>query len=46
MNTNIDDLLNSIGYSFKDEKLLITALTHKSYEVNKTESGDINNERI
>ncbi|MBR2213200.1 MAG: ribonuclease III [Eubacterium sp.] len=46
MNTNIDDLLNSIGYSFKDEKLLITALTHKSYEVNKTESGDVNNERM
>lgn len=46
MNTNIDDLLNSIGYSFKDEKLLITALTHKSYEVSKTESGDVNNERM
>lgn len=46
MNTNIDDLLNSIGYSFKDEKLLITALTHKSYEVNKTEAGDVNNERM
>ncbi len=46
MNTNIDDLLNSISYSFKDEKLLITALTHKSYEVNKTESGDVNNERM
>lgn len=46
MNTNIDDLLNSIGYSFKDEKLLITALTHKSYEVNKTKAGDVNNERM
>lgn len=45
MNTNIDDLLNSIGYSFKDEKLLVTALTHKSYTVN-AESGDINNERM
>lgn len=46
MNSNIDDLLNSIGYSFKNEKLLITALTHKSYTVNKTESGDVNNERM
>ena len=46
MNTNIDDLLNSIGYSFKDEKLLITALTHKSYIVKTPESGDVNNERM
>ena len=46
MNTNIDDLLNSIGYSFKNEKLLITALTHKSYVVNNAETGDINNERM
>ncbi len=46
MNTNIDDLLNSIGYSFKDEKLLVTALTHKSYTVNITETGDVNNERM
>lgn len=46
MNTNIDDLLNSIGYSFKEEKLLITALTHKSYTVKTPESGDVNNERM
>ena len=46
MNTNIDDLLNSIGYSFKNEKLLVTALTHKSYMVNNTETGDVNNERM
>ena len=46
MNTNIDDLLNSIGYSFKNEKLLVTALTHKSYVVNNAEDGDINNERM
>ena len=46
MNTNIDDLLNSISYSFKDEKLLITALTHKSYSVNKSDLGDVNNERM
>ena len=46
MNTNIDDLQNSIEYSFKDEKLLVTALTHKSYIVNASESGDVNNERL
>ena len=46
MNTNIDDLLNSIGYSFKNEKLLVTALTHKSYMVNNAETGDVNNERM
>lgn len=46
MNTNIDDLQNSIEYSFKDEKLLVTALTHKSYIVNAPESGDVNNERL
>ena len=46
MNTNIDDLLNSIGYSFKNEKLLITALTHKSYVVSNDEYGDVNNERM
>lgn len=46
MNTNIDDLQNSIGYSFKDEKLLVTALTHKSYIVNAPETGDVNNERL
>ena len=46
MNTNIDDLQNSIEYSFKDEKLLVTALTHKSYVVNTPESGDVNNERL
>ena len=46
MNTNIDDLQNSIGYSFKDEKLLVTALTHKSYVVKNSEDGDINNERM
>ena len=46
MNTNIDDLLNSIGYSFKNEKLLVTALTHKSYVVNNAELGDVNNERM
>ena len=46
MNTNIDDLLNSIGYSFKNEKLLITALTHKSYVVSNDEDGDVNNERM
>ena len=46
MNTNIDDLQNSIGYSFKDEKLLVTALTHKSYIVNALETGDVNNERL
>ncbi len=46
MNTNIDDLQNSIEYSFKDEKLLVTALTHKSYVVNAPETGDVNNERL
>ncbi|MBR3173481.1 MAG: ribonuclease III [Eubacterium sp.] len=46
MNTNIDDLQNSIEYSFKDEKLLVTALTHKSYIVNAPETGDVNNERL
>ena len=46
MNTNIDDLLNSVGYSFKNEKLLITALTHKSYVVSNDEDGDVNNERM
>ncbi|MBP5772928.1 MAG: ribonuclease III [Eubacterium sp.] len=45
MNTNIDDLQNSIEYSFKNEKLLVTALTHKSYVVNETE-GEVNNERM
>ena len=46
MNTNIDDLQNSIEYCFKDEKLLVTALTHKSYIVNTSEFGDVNNERL
>ena len=46
MNTNIDDLQNSIEYSFEDEKLLVTALTHKSYIVNAPETGDVNNERL
>ena len=46
MNTNIDDLQNSIEYSFNDEKLLVTALTHKSYVVNAPEFGDVNNERL
>ena len=46
MNTNIDDLQNSIGYSFKNEKLLVTALTHKSYTVKPSETGDVNNERM
>ena len=46
MNTNVDDLQNSIEYSFKDEKLLVTALTHKSYIVNAPETGDVNNERL
>ena len=46
MNTNIDDLQSSIEYSFKDEKLLVTALTHKSYIVNAPETGDVNNERL
>ena len=46
MNTNIDDLQNSIEYIFNNEKLLVTALTHKSYNVNTPESGDTNNERL
>ena len=46
MNNNIDDLLVSIDYSFKDEKLLIIALTHKSYTTNLDVSGDVNNERM
>ncbi len=45
MNTNLDELQNSIEYSFKDEKLLVTALTHKSYVVNN-EDGEVNNERM
>ncbi|MCR5429800.1 MAG: ribonuclease III [Eubacterium sp.] len=46
MNFNIDDLQNTIGYSFSDEKLLVNALTHKSYNINKAYSDCVDNERL
>ena len=32
MNKNIETLENTLGYKFKDKKLIIEALTHKSYK--------------
>lgn len=46
MNTDIDKLLLKIAYTFKDEKLLINALTHKSYANEKNRKGVLDNERM
>lgn len=41
-----DKLEQNIGYSFNDEKLLITALTHSSYSAENGKSYRFNNERL
>ena len=40
------DFQGKIGYKFKDESLLLRALTHSSYINDKKESHQINNERL
>ncbi|MBQ0005136.1 MAG: ribonuclease III [Clostridiales bacterium] len=42
----LDNLQNSIGYHFSDEKLLINALTHSSYAQEQGYSYSANNERL
>lgn len=42
----LDELQQSLGYKFKDEKLLINALTHSSYAVEQRYSYSANNERL
>ncbi|MBO5422036.1 MAG: ribonuclease III [Clostridia bacterium] len=45
MKTNIKDLQNKLGYTFKDEALLLRALSHSSY-VNENHSAGESNERL
>lgn len=45
MKTNIKDLQNKLGYAFKDEALLLRALSHSSY-VNENHSAGESNERL
>lgn len=39
MTASLDELIRKLGYEFKDESLLVTALTHRS-------KGSLNNERL
>lgn len=39
MTASLDELIRKLGYDFKDESLLVTALTHRS-------KGSVNNERL
>ena len=45
MKTNIKDLQNKLGYTFKDEALLLRALSHSS-DVNENHSAGESNERL
>lgn len=45
MKTNIKDLQNKLEYTFKDEALLLRALSHSSY-VNENHSAGESNERL
>lgn len=43
---NMEDIEEKIGYTFKDKKLLETALTHSSYANENKKSGLSSNERL
>ena len=46
MNSNLNDLMNIIGYKFKDISLLENALTHSSYANEKKHLKIKDNERL
>ena len=46
MDNKLSELMNKIGYEFKDIDLLIEALTHRSFANENSYSKKINNEKL
>ncbi len=46
MNKNLDDLMEKIEYNFKDQSILLTALTHRSFAFEHAAMNPEHNERL